>query len=89
MNIKMGSSKSYCLDLSSWFFFVFPDAAATVVEILTEFEGNNNAQYVLTAAIAKSPVDKNSKFLFFYHASPAQSSKFEVSIKQIYRTTLI
>ncbi|XP_026682483.1 vitellogenin-2-like, partial [Diaphorina citri] len=56
------------------------DAAATVVEILTEFEGNNNAQYVLTAAIAKSPVDKNSKFLFFYHASPAQSSKFEMAV---------
>ncbi|MDD9338892.1 MAG: DUF1943 domain-containing protein [Providencia heimbachae] len=54
------------------------NSRAYVVDLSAQFEGQNKADFVFTAAYGTSPVDKKSRFLFFYNQSPVQAQKYQV-----------
>lgn len=53
---------------------LFTDSDNYVVDLAAEFEGQTNAQYVATIAVATSNVSVTSRFLFFAEKNPAQSN---------------
>jgi hypothetical protein len=63
---------------------LFIDASAAVLDVSIEFEGQTEAVFTATAALASSLVNGSSSALLFVNAKPAKPSDDSEKLQVIY-----
>ncbi|XP_046741037.1 vitellogenin-like [Diprion similis] len=57
------------------------DADVASIDVGVHFQGQTDAQYAMTAAVASSNTDDNSRFLFYYYKKSADQKRYEVCLR--------